>query len=397
MKIVQINATCGVGSTGKICTSVSKLLTEKGIENYILYSSGKSGFPNAISCANKFYTKFQALKSRIFGNYGFNSVAETKLIIKKLDEINPDIVHLHNIHGHDCHLGLLFNYLKEKNIKLFWTFHDCWAFTGYCPHFDMLGCDNWQTECKNCPQKKYHSFIFDRSNILFKAKKELLKDLDLTIITPSEWLCGKVKQSFLKYYPVKVINNGINLDVFKPIQSEFRKEREIKEDVKIILGVAFGWSERKGLDIFYELSKRLDNSKYQIVLVGTNEKIDKILPENIISIHRTNNQEELAKIYTAADVFVNPTREENYPTVNMEAIACGCPVITFNTGGSAEILSQSSGIVVECDDIDGLLTAIDDVCERNKLDKKNVVECASRFDEKHCYQKIVKMYTSSCD
>lgn len=389
MKVVQINTTCGTGSTGKICVAVSKLLTQKGIENYILYTQGHSDYPLGIKFAGDKYKKIQALKSRIFGNYGFNSHLATKRLIQHLDKIQPDIVHLHNIHGHDCDLTMLFRYLKKKQLKLFWTFHDCWAFTGYCTHFDYEGCDKWKHECGNCPQRQSSWFV-DRSRTMFFRKKELLQDLNLTIITPSRWLAGLVKESFLKDYPVQVIHNGIDLSIFKPTEGDFRKMYNC-EDKYVLLGVAFGWGERKGLDIFVELAKRLDNG-YQIVLVGTDDKIDKLLPDNIISVHRTQNQAELAGIYTAADLFVNPTREENYPTVNMEAIACGTPVLTFNTGGSPEIPNAACGSVVPCNDVNALEQEIRRIRAERPFTKESCLKRADSFDANRKFEEYVKLY-----
>ena len=354
MKVVQINAVCGIGSTGKICISVSDVLNQHGIENYILFSAGYSSHPGAISCCSRPYTKFQALKSRLLGNYGFNSAWETRRMIAILEKIQPDIVHLHNIHGHDCHLELLMDYFRSTGTKVFWTFHDCWAFTGYCTHFMFYGCEKWKSGCGDCPQRKKYSWIFDRSAELYQRKKQAFSGLDLTIITPSQWLADLVRQSFLQEYPVKVIHNGIDLKVFQPTSGNFRDRYGIPVDKFLILGVAHGWSERKGLDVFVELERRLDPEKFQIVLVGTSEKIDKKLPKGIISIHRTNCQKDLAEIYTAADLFVNPTREDNYPTVNMEAIACGTPVLTFRTGGSPESLTKEMGCVVDYGDIDAM-------------------------------------------
>ena len=388
MKVVQINTTCGAGSTGKICVAVSKLLTAKNIENYILYTSGKSDYPLGIKFAGDKYKKVQALKSRILGNYGFNSNYATRKLIKELERIQPDIIHIHNIHSHDCNLSILFNYIKQKNIKVFWTFHDCWSFTANCTHFTMVKCDKWKVECEKCPQIKQTSWFVDRSKTLFKRKKELFKGLDMTIITPSQWLADLVKESFFKEYPIKVVNNGINLDIFKPVQSSFRKKYGI-EDKFILLGVAFGWGKRKGLDVFIELAKRLDD-KYQIVLVGTDENVDKQLPKNIISIHRTQNQAELVAIYTAADLFVNPTREENYPTVNMESIACGTPVITFKTGGSPEMLNETCGVVVECDDVDALEQEIMYAFVNRNLSVED--NMAEHFDEKERYKEYAKLY-----
>ena len=230
MVVVQINLSCTWGSTGKICDSVSKLLTENGIENYIFYTYGNNpqNCYNYIRYGNRVYEKIQALKSRILGNYGFNSYLATHWLINRLEEIKPDIVHIHNIHSHDCHFEKLFRYLKKKNIKVFYTFHDCWAFTGYCPHFAMAKCERWLKGCGNCPLRKRYSWFFDRSAKNLQKKMMALSGLDLTVITPSEWLAGLVKQSFLKNHPVRVINNGIDLSVFRPREGCFREKYAVQ-------------------------------------------------------------------------------------------------------------------------------------------------------------------------
>ncbi len=391
MKIVQINSIYGGGSTGRICASLSNAANDTSIENYILYTQGKSDDLNVIRFACEPYKKLQALKSRVLGNYGFNSRFATKKLIRILKRISPDVVHLHNIHGHDCDLRLLFEYFKEAKINLIWTFHDCWAFTGYCTHFDMIGCNAWQSGCEKCPQYKKYSWFFDKSKFLYERKNELFSNLDLTIVTPSKWLADLVGQSFLKEYPIKIINNGIDFSNFKPTASVFREKHGIGEK-RIALGVAFGWGYAKGLDVFIELSKRLDNSKYQIVLVGTNAEIDKELPDNIISIHRTSNQQELAEIYSAADVFVNPTREENFPTVNIEALACGTPIITFRTGGSPEILDETCGSVVECDDIDAMEREIIRICEEAPFFSDACITRAARFNKDKMLEEYFNLY-----
>ena len=390
MKIVQINATSGIGSTGKIAVAISELLNESNIENYIFASSISDENKNNVKVSNENYIKFQAIKSKVLGNYGFNSASATKKIINKLEEIKPDIVHLHNIHGHDCNLEMLFKYFKKTNQKLYWTFHDCWAFTGYCPYFDLAGCDKWETECKQCPQRSRYSLFFDYSKSLYNKKKQLFSGLDLTIITPSQWLASLVKKSFLKDYPVKVINNGIDLNIFKPTDSDFRKKYNCEYKF-ILLGVAFGWGKRKGLDVFIELSKRLD-SKYQIVLVGTDNNVDKQLPSNIISIHRTKNQQELAEIYSAADLFVNPTREEAFGLVNIEALACGTPVFTFNTGGSPECIDETCGLVFEKDDIDTLEREIIRISSGNVFSKEACIEKSERFEKNDKFIECLCLY-----
>jgi len=390
MKIVQINATCGVGSTGKICVDISRMLSENNIENHILYSSKSSGYELGIRCSDDRYIKAQAIKSRLFGNYGFNSAKATRKMIGELERIGPDIVHLHNIHGHDCDLGMLLEYFREKKTKLIWTFHDCWAFTGYCPHFTMAGCDRWQTRCNDCPQKKEYSLLFDKSSTLFDKKKELLRGLDLTVVVPSRWLADIVKESFLRECPVYVINNGIDLDVFHPEAGDFLQRHRL-ENKKIVLGVALGWGKRKGLDVFVSLAEKLPDD-YRIVLVGTDDKTDATLPKNIISVHRTRNQRELAQIYTAAHVFVNPTREENYPTVNMEAIACGTPVVTFRTGGSPEMLDSTCGAVVDCDDVDALEREIIRICTDKPYTTEACLKKSADFDKNERFKEYLKLY-----
>lgn len=392
MKIVQINATCGVGSTGKICLAISELLTENSVENYIIHSGSTNRYHLGISCANKQYTRFQAMKSKILGNYGFNSRKATETIIEQLEQINPDIVHLHNIHGHDCNLDILFKYFKQKRTKLIWTFHDCWAFTAYCPHFTFVMCDKWKIRCNNCPQKKKFSLFFDRSMELYEKKRKLFSNLDLTIVTPSKWLANTVKQSFLSNYTVKVIYNGIDLDVFKPVVSNFKKNYGIIDGKYIVLGVAFAWDVRKGLDVFIELYHRLPKNKYQIVLVGTDEKLDKRLPIGIISIHRTQNQMELTEIYNAADVFVNPTREEVLGLVNIEALACATPGVTFNSGGSPECYDDNCGTFVTYNDIDKLENEIIRICTTKPYSREQCVKKAKEFDKAELFKEYIELY-----
>lgn len=390
MKIVQINATHGVGSTGKICASISKMLSAEEIENYVLYCGKQTDLPNGICYAGKGYIKLQALKNKLLGQYGFYSKSATRNLIRALERIQPDIVHLHNIHGHNCNLQMLFEYFKKANVKVCWTFHDCWAMTGYCPHFEMVGCEKWKTGCFQCPQYRSFTWAIDRSAWLYQHKKQLFTALPMTIVTPSHWLAGIVKQSFLAENSVRVIHNGINLRTFTPRESDFREKHSCC-DKWIVLGVAFDWGIRKGLDIFMKLSQQLDE-RFQIVLVGTDAQIDKQLPDNIITIHRTHNQQELAEIYSAADVFVNPTREENYPTVNMEALACGTPVLTFDTGGSPEIPDATCGAVVPKDDFEALMQQVIHICSERPYKREDCCLRAKSSDEERRYAEYLQLY-----
>ncbi len=391
MKIVQINSVCGSGSTGKICVAVSKLLTAHHIENYILYAVGASDNPLAQKYMTPTEVKIGALKSRMTGRFGFQSAAATRRLIRELDAIAPDVVHLHNIHSHNVHLQLLFSYFKRKKIKIFWTFHDCFAFTAYCMYFDMVQCDRWQHKCERCPQYRKYSWFFDRSRALYQQKKALFSGLDLTIITPSQWLADLTKKSFLKDYPVKVIHNGIDLRVFTPRKSGFRTAHGILEEQTVLLGVANKWEPRKGLDVFIRLANELDREKFRIVLVGTNDDVDRQLPAGVISIHRTSNQQELADIYSAADYFVNPTREDNFPTVNIEALACGTPVVTFDTGGSPESLTADCGFVIGEGNYEQLYRVLNDLAER-RIPEDVCTRQAAQFDQDTKFKEYLALY-----
>lgn len=389
MKIVQIN-TFPNKSTGTIMMEIHQKLQDEEIESYVVWGRGrKSNNKHEIFMNDKIGVYCHALYTRLTDKTGFASKRSTKQLIKKLEEIKPDIIHLHNIHGYYINIELLFNYLKINQIKTIWTLHDCWSFTGHCPYFEYVNCDKWKKVCYQCPQiSEYPKSYVDQSKWNYEKKKELFTGLNMTIITPSKWLANLVKQSFLSDYPVKVIYNGINTDVFKPIKSDFKKEYHI-ENKKMILGVASEWTARKGYQDFLKLSKILDDS-IRIVMVGLNDQQLQNLPQNIIGIQRTESKEELVKIYSAADVFFNATYDDNFPTTNLEAIACGTPVVTYNTGGSPECIDNHNGKVIEQGKYD-LLNEI--VSNMNfKIDQ---YEIRNRFNKEIMINEYVKVYKES--
>lgn len=363
MKVLQITAFSGWGCTGRIALGIHNALVLEGHESAIAWGRMNTAPENvpAIQVGNKYDQMLHGLYTRITDKCGFGSKRVTKQFLKKIEEYNPDLIQLHIIHGYYINLEILFNYIKEKDIPIVWTFHDCWAFTGHCPYFDFVGCNKWETGCHHCEQKSHHprSWFTDNSAWNYINKRKLFTGINnMTIITPSEWLAGLVRKSFLKEYNVQVINNGINLNDFKPTEGSFKKNRGI-EDKKIVLGVSSTWVKSKGLEDFAELSKKLPK-QYVVVLVGlTKEQKDK-LPSNMIGIERTDSIKELAELYTAAEVFVNPTYEDNYPTTNLEAIACGTPVITYDTGGSGEIIEKTGyGIIIPKHEIELLAKTIE--------------------------------------
>ena len=377
-------------------SGINETAQKKGYVTYQAYPGHKNNQPaingDIIICSG-FFNKVNQKLACYTGLNGCFAAFSTLCLIKKINSIKPDIIHLHNLHNSYINLPLLFKYIKKCNVPVVWTLHDCWAFTGQCPHFTMVKCERWKTGCHDCPSyREYPQSKVDQTKTMWKLKKKWFTGVEnMTIVTPSRWLANLVKESYLGEYPVRVINNGIDLSIFKPTESDFRSKHGIG-DKKMLLGVAFGWGERKGLDVFLELVKKLDAEKYQIVLVGTDESIDKMLPENIISIHRTQNQNELAEIYTAADVFVNPTREDNYPTVNMEAIACGTPVITFDTGGSTEILDESTGLVTKSNTTDGILECIRNLESSADKSKENCLVRAKNFDKESRFEEYVSLF-----
>ena len=349
MKVLQINTVCGVGSVGRIVRQIHEALREKGHESYIAYGRKPLGCDGAIRIGEDLDVYFHVFLTRVFDLHGFGSKKATKKFLKIVEEINPDIIHLHNIHGYYLNIEVLFDFLKSFDKPVVWTLHDCWAFTGHCSHFTYAKCERWKTGCYSCPEKKSYprSVIFDNSKSNYARKKKAFTGAkNMTLVTPSQWLAGLVKESFLRDYPVQVIPNGIDTEVFKPTPSDFKKRYGL-DGKFLILGVANVWEKRKGFDYFLDLSKYLSDDEI-IVLVGLSDERIKNLPNNIIGIKRTNSAKELAEIYTAADVFFNPTLEDNYPTVNLEAQACGTYVITFDSGGAKEtIISKESGVAIK--------------------------------------------------
>ena len=400
MKIAQINM-IPYGSTGKIMFQISETARKEGNEvrtfSTVPFDKNQKGITNLPDDHFIFGSfeenRFHYYIGSLLGRNGCFSHQGTQQLITLLEEFQPDIIHLHNLHKFCINLPILFRYIKRSNASVVWTLHDCWAFTGQCPYFTMVKCDKWKTGCHHCPQTGvYPKSRIDNSKRMYALKKQWFTGFEnMTIVTPSQWLADLVKQSFLKEYPVKVINNGIDLHIFQPVPSDFRERNGIAKDKHLLLGVAFGWGERKGLDVFIELARRLDIS-YKIVLVVTDDQVDTQLPANILSIHKTQNQKELAEIYTAANLFVNPTREEVLGMVNIESLACGTPVVTFKTGGSPETIDKNCGSVVDCDDVDALENEIRRICTGKPYLQAACLQKAKRFDMNTKFEEYVKIY-----
>jgi len=378
MKVLQINSVCGIRSTGRICTDLASFLEKEGHDCKIAF--GRESAPNfaqkyAVKIGTDLDVKLHGVLTRAFDMHGFGSRYATERFIYWVKEYDPDLIHLHNIHGYYINIEVLFNYIKSSEKPVIWTLHDCWAFTGHCAYFDYVGCDRWKTGCHNCPQKLQYpsSLMFDYSEASFVKKRTLFSGGEkITIVTPSHWLAGLVNQSYLNEYPIKVIHNDINRDIFKPTRSDLRDLFGLG-DKKIILGVASVWDKRKGLEYFLRLADELGGD-CQVVLIGLTQKQKESLPRNVIGIIRTNDPTELAQWYTAANVYVNPTLEDNYPSTNLEAKACGTPVVTFSTGGCAEAIETGQGIIIGKGDFEGLKSSIMQLKEQLNRGNSNHIE-----------------------
>jgi glycosyltransferase involved in cell wall biosynthesis len=400
MRILQINTTVNSGSTGRIAEDIGNVIIANGHESYIAYGRGnQKSQSQLIKIGNQADIYLHGLKTAIFDRHGFGSKRATKQLIEEIDTVNPDVIGLHNIHGYFINIEILFNYIAKKNIPVVWTLHDCWAFTGHCTYFDSVSCEKWKTQCEKCPKTNMYpkSIGLDNSFKNFNDKKRIFNQVqNLQIVTPSHWLKELVNESYLKH-PVTCIHNGIDLNQFKPAtNTNALREKLQLRNKKIVLGVASIWDERKGLSDFEKLARLLSDS-YQIVLIGLTQKQIDILPKNVLGIKRTESVAELATYYSMANVFVNPTYQDNFPTTNIEALACGTPVITYNTGGSPEVIDEETGEIVQKSEIQLLKQAIEKWCENNSVE--NSIKCRSRaekfFNKEDRYLEYLAIYEQS--
>lgn len=376
MKVLFINSVYKYGSTGRIIETLCNYLDSNGDSYKVLYGRFNQNREHYIN--NNINIVTDVTKSLIFNNHGFNSERNTYKIISQIKDYTPDIIHIHNLHGFYCNIEILLEFLKQYNKPIIFTLHDCWSFTGFCAHYESNNCNNFKKGCHNCMFKNTYPYKFflnkKRTVINLKKKLDLFNSLDnITFIAPSLWMYNQLNNSMLNGY-FKVINNGIDLNNFY-VEDNYDYEEEI------ILGVANKWTKKKGLEDFVKLSEMLDK-KYKIILVGLDEKQIKKMPSNIIGIRKTQSIHELRKLYNSAKVFVNLTYEDTFPTVNIEALACGTQVITYNTGGSGEII-QECGYIVDKGDLNSVLKNI-------KLIKKNKTTISN------CQKRALKLYSSDC-
>lgn len=392
MRIAYLNTYCN-GSTGRIIDSLRGICQEHGIDTMSIYSRGieVSKRSNSFRHHNIIEFYLDALCTRLLDAHGMGNVFNTIKIIRRLKEFSPDIIHLHNLHGYWINYIILFRYIKKHHIKVVWTFHDCWHFTGHCTHFDYVKCYKWETCCHHCVQtKEFPSSCFDFSNRNYNFKKKCFTSIDdLVVVTPSSWLKTQVQKSFLNKYGIEVIHNGIDLDVFNPSSCNIKRDDILRQGFKaIVLGVAASWNERKGLSVIQEVARK--RSDWFFVIIGTTKVEQRTPLTNMMYVDRTENVNELKDWYSAANVLAQPTLEDTYPTTNLEAIACGTPVVTFPTGGSEEIVRESGlGLVTK----DCTSVSLEEALEVILCGNKGLVLNPSfELDSRKNYKRYIELY-----
>lgn len=382
-KLIQINVAANWGSTGRIAEGIGETAMEAGWESYIAYGRyALSSRSKLIKVGNRWEQAYHLLQTRLFDRHGLASEEATKRLLRQMEKIEPTLVHLHNIHGYFLNYPILFDWLKHWGGPVVWTLHDCWPFTGHCAYYDFARCNRWQSGCHHCPQLKSYprSLLIDCSFTNYENKRRCFTSLkNMTIIPVSDWLKHEVEKSFLAQYPIRRIYNGIDLDTFHSTEGP---------STDTVLGIASVWDNRKGLADFIAMRAQLPD-EIGITLVGLSKEQIKALPKGITGIERTNNIDQLRKLYSEALAFVNPTWEDNFPTTNLEALACGTPVITYCTGGSIEAVDNQTGLVVDKGDINGLVAAIESV-RMNR--HKYIVPCRQRAEKFYSKQERFSEY-----
>lgn len=370
-RLLLVNTSVNSGSTGRIAEQIGQTAIAHGFESYFGYGRvGRVSQSHLIKIGAEWDVRFHGVESLLLDNHGFGSRHATRKFVEEIERIKPDIINLHNIHGYYLNIEILFGYLAKKDIPVVWTLHDCWPFTGHCAHYIRVQCDRWKRGCYCCPNRGIYpkSLFWDRSRRNYQVKRRFFTSLsNVTIVCPSQWLADDVRQSFLNCYDVKTIYNGVDVTVFRPLDTtSIRRRMGLPDKCRVVLGVASLWTSNKGLFDFYKLRETLGEG-YQIIMIGLNENQINSLPRGIVGIRRTESVEQLAELYSLADVFVNPTYVDNFPTTNIEALACGTPVVTYRTGGSPEAIDEHTGLVIEQGNIRQLKNAIENIAPKKSF------------------------------
>ena len=395
----MINVVCGIRSTGRICTDLATALEATGHEVKIAY--GRENVPKqfqkyAVRIGSDLDVKLHGVKARLFDGCGFGSKKATEKFIEWVKEYDPDVIHLHNIHGYYINVEVLFEYLKICGKRIIWSFYDCWSFTGHCAHYDFNECKQWKRGCKHCKfLSDYPKTFVSRVKENYTEKKRLFTGIPhLNIVAPSTWMKKQIMQSFMHEYPIYVLPNGLDISKFK--KDELMPEILTNEDRFIVLGVSSFWNTLKGLDTFNRLADILPEEEFCIVLVGKIANV-KMLNNKIIHIDATDSINQLCMYYSAADVFVNPTLQETQGLTTVEAFACGTPAVVYESGGTAECVTDACGRVVNKNDIESIVNVLMDI--KNGLisfSEEDILNAARSYDNGVRYVPFLELYKKLC-
>lgn len=401
MKLLQINVTGYIGSTGKITEAIGNIVQENGGTSLIAFGRiGKPGKSLYYKIGNRYDHISHAIQTRIFDTHGLCSTRETEKFITWIKGQAPDIIHLHNIHGYYLNYRVLFQFLKESKIPVIWTLHDCWPMTGHCAYFDAAGCPKWQTGCNSCPQKQAYpqSLVMDASRKNWLTKSHIFTSLDnLRLVSVSKWLESIVTRSYLNKYSCQTIYNGIDTSIFSPANPAaidfVKKKFNIPKNGKVLLGVAYNWSERKGLSDYILLSKMLPDN-IRIVLVGVDAANQKKLTSKMIALHKTDSVAELAVLYSIADIVLNLSVEESFGLTTVEGFSCGTPGIVYNKTASPELITKDTGIIVEKGNISDLYSAVLYLLEKGKSNYSSLCRrtALEKYDSKRNFSSYLELY-----
>lgn len=393
MRVVEINAVCGSGSTGRICTDIADALKESGDQVKIIYGNQNSTYPESVRVGSQISLKANALFARISGLNGYFALRETNKIIKIIKEFSPDIVHLHNLHANYVNVPKLLNFLGENNIPTVITLHDCWFFTGKCTHYISSGCQKWQNGCGECPRLKYDipSMFFDRTDKMWLDKKNGFEKLKkLAVIGVSDWITDEAKKSFLKNAKIiKRIYNWIDFETFNT-----KPQNYVNENEKFTVFVASaGWE--KDSERFNDLLKLAKNipDTMQIVAAGNFENSAN-LPSNIVKVGYIRDPKIMASYFKNSDVYVHLSRADTFGKVIAEALACGTPAIVYNSTACPEIVGDGCGYVVNCGDTSAVAERCVEIQHKGKAiyTEHCVSSVSARFDKKILINETLDIY-----
>lgn len=395
--VLQINVLGKTMSTGRSVREMHDYLCEHGAKSYIACpQKNDSDDVFSFTSQNRMYLDY--LFSLITGFEGIHSKFPTKKLIKYIEQIQPDIVHLRVLHCNSLDLCMLFKYLSKKKIAVVITLHDFWYMTGQCVYYTAVGCDKWKNGCGNCPNLSFQGRkpLFDRTAKIWKLKKSWFESIDnLAVIGVSKWVAEEARQSLLQNAKIiKPIYNWIDYQIFYPKDVRNLRNKLGMDGKKIILAVSTMWVEndRKGFKVYIELSKHIP-PEYVIILLGKNNT-PYTDSSNTYFIHQTNNVDELADYYSLADVYLNLSEEETFGKVSAEALSCGTPVVAYDSTANKELVPEGGGVVLKTRDIDEILVSLRNVLSKPKEQYAEI--CRSyvlkNFDKEHNIQEYLNVY-----